>query len=152
MLKGVVRASAASLAETGESGVTCLHDSVVGVVFAGAGSILEERLCNQLEVRRNLVFRLVRAVRRKRFSQFLNSLAKVDRDLGFVSEGADQDVAEQSSLLGGADHDVGVVHADLESHPGDGLSHLDGLVLEHVEQLLDARGEDLGEGLLVGSI
>ena len=44
------------------------------------------------------------------------------------------------------------MHADLESHPGDGLTNFDASVLEHVHQLLDARAEDLGEVLLVWTV
>jgi len=45
-----------------------------------------------------------------------------------------------------------MVHADLESHPGDGFPHLDRSVLEHIEQLLDAWAEDLSEVLFVWAI
>lgn len=42
--------------------------------------------------------------------------------------------------------------ADLSDHPADGLTHLQRLVREHVQQVANARLEDLGKGHLIGSL
>ena len=44
------------------------------------------------------------------------------------------------------------MHANLKGHPGDGLTNFDTRILEHVQKLLDARAEDLGEVLLVRAV
>ena len=79
-------------------------------------------------------------------------MAKVDGDFRLVGKRVYEHTHEHGCLLWRACHHVRVMHADLESHPGDGLTNFDARVLEHVHQLLDARAEDLGEVLLVWTV
>jgi len=101
---------------------------------------------------RKLVLLLLRRVWSQRLSQFLNSLAEIDRDFWLVSEGSNQDLDEQSCLLGRARHHIRVMCADLEGHPGDGLSHFDRRILEHVQELLDAWAQYLRKCCLVRAV
>lgn len=140
------------MTQTCQSRVTRLHDRIVCVVFSNASRINEQSLCDPLEMRCQLVVLDFRAVRRKALSQLLDCLTQVYRHFWLVGQRGYERLDEECGLMFVAGHHVGVVRADLEDDPGDGLAHLNGRILEHVEQLCHARRQDVGEGSLIGAV